>query len=251
VAARWTIDGEEECLHEHDTASCGAVGHPKAPAVLRDLALGDEPQSFAANGRVDLYAVVLSGEALLDAADVTPRRLTAWQAVHAPGSGITLSSSSGAKVVVALATSGDPVREALASPAAWSERPAPLTNFDFRERQDFTWAGGKFHTRIGIDKGRASFGLLWAAPVSAVPPHRHPSSWEVIALLSADGEFRQAADESAEQLEPRAVSSGSQLAVPPAYKHAFSSAGAQPVFAVQMYVPPGPEQRFKKLAAPP
>jgi quercetin dioxygenase-like cupin family protein len=149
---------------------------------------------------------------------------------------------------VASATSGEPLLEALAVPQAWQHRPAPLRVFDFRKRADIAWAGGTFHARLGVEQGRASFGLLWAAAESVVPPHRHPTSWEVIALLSADGEFSQASDERSEKLAATAVTSGAQIAVPPGHKHAFASAGKQPLFAVQMYIPPGPEQRFKKLA---
>ncbi len=47
---------------------------------------------------------------------------------------------------------------------------------------------------------------------------------------------------------PVKVVDGSIFAVPPATKHAFKAAGTDPTLAIQVYSPPGPEQRFKKLA---
>jgi hypothetical protein len=39
------------------------------------------------------------------------------------------------------------------------------------------------------------------------------------------------------------------VAVPSGVEHAFVPGGTRPFVAVQLYVPPGPEQRFRKLAA--
>ena len=45
------------------------------------------------------------------------------------------------------------------------------------------------------------------------------------------------------------VDSGTTLAVQPPLEHAFEPDGRTDLFAVQLYMPPGPEQRFKALAA--
>jgi hypothetical protein len=73
----------------------------------------------------------------------------------------------------------------------------------------------------------------------------------VIALLRADGRFRRGPSPA----EPLADSPGDELhagavvAVPIGVRHAWIPSGKERLFAVQMYHPPGPEQRFKELAA--
>lgn len=249
VAAGFRLQAEDGCGHVQDDTTCGPVAHPRTPAMFERIEVGVEPLSVAANERIDVYGVVLTGVVDLVVDGEPARSLAAWHGFHAPGAGVTMSSSSGGSLILATATSGEPVVAAMAAPTVWGERPAPVVTFDFADQSDLAWAAGKLHARLGIEHGRASFGLLWGSADATVPPHRHPSSWEVIALLSAEGEFRSAADESAETLQPSRVASGSQLAVPPAHQHGFTAAGKTALFAVQMYVPPGPEQRFKQLSA--
>ena len=71
--------------------------------------------------------------------------------------------------------------------------------------------------------------------------HQHASSWEVIGLLTARGTFSVAAKDVA-------VRSGSVLHVAPATDHEWKPAGTTTLVGVQLYVPPGPEQRFKTMA---
>ena len=45
-----------------------------------------------------------------------------------------------------------------------------------------------------------------------------------------------------------AVTGSTFVSINPGNAHGFKAAGQKPMIAVQMYWPPGPEQRFKKLA---
>ena len=47
-----------------------------------------------------------------------------------------------------------------------------------------------------------------------------------------------------------AIRAGALASVPPGMPHGWKPAGKAPLLAIQVYAPPGPEQRFKKLAAP-
>jgi len=44
------------------------------------------------------------------------------------------------------------------------------------------------------------------------------------------------------------VAPGTIAMIAPGVPHAWKPSGSSPLIAVQMYWPPGPEQRFKKLA---
>jgi mannose-6-phosphate isomerase-like protein (cupin superfamily) len=44
------------------------------------------------------------------------------------------------------------------------------------------------------------------------------------------------------------MTDGMVVAIPKGALHAWEPAGSKPLIALQIYVPPGPEQRFKKLA---
>jgi mannose-6-phosphate isomerase-like protein (cupin superfamily) len=77
---------------------------------------------------------------------------------------------------------------------------------------------------------------------SAVPEHTHPTSWEVLAAVEASGTF--VLDGTEGKLGPRQV-----VAIPPGAKHAWKPEQGSKLVAIQMYIPPGPEQRFLTLAA--
>lgn len=77
---------------------------------------------------------------------------------------------------------------------------------------------------------------------AAVAEHNHPTSWEVIAAVDASGTF--VLDGTEGKLGPRQV-----VAVPPGAKHAWKPDPGSKLTAIQMYIPPGPEQRFVALAA--
>src|SRR5262249_52438885 len=114
---------------------------------------------------------------------------------------------------------------------------------------DLTWAGGAMHARLGFEgPARASLGVLMASKDAAVPPHRHDTSWEVLCALSAKGSAKRAKGSGSKEFESIEVAGGSVVTMPKATEHAWTPSGDAPLVAIQLYAPPGPEQRFKKLA---
>lgn len=105
-----------------------------------------------------------------------------------------------------------------------------------------TWADGKMSARLdaqGDVSPLAYVGRLRGT--AAVAEHRHEGSWEILCAVEGAGTVK--LDGKIFRLEPRRV-----LMVPPGAPHAFAPDPGTELVAVQMYVPPGPEQRFKALA---
>jgi mannose-6-phosphate isomerase-like protein (cupin superfamily) len=75
--------------------------------------------------------------------------------------------------------------------------------------------------------------------------HVHEHEWEALALLDGEGALVRGAAPAEERIEARA---GSIVTIPAGVRHAWKPSGKAPLVAVQVYAPPGPEQRFKKLA---
>ena len=77
---------------------------------------------------------------------------------------------------------------------------------------------------------------------AGVPEHDHSGSWEILAAVEANGTF--VLDGTEGRLGPRQI-----VMVPPGSKHAWRPEPGSKLVAIQMYAPPGPEQRFLGLAA--
>ena len=75
-----------------------------------------------------------------------------------------------------------------------------------------------------------------------MPEHVHEGSWEIVAAIEASGTF--SLDGKEERLRPQQI-----VLVPPGTKHAWKPDPGTKLVAIQMYSPPGPEQRFYALAA--
>lgn len=166
------------------------------------------------------YGVVLAG-----AVDVDDEPVGVWQAFRS-GASVQITSGAPADLVIARVT----------GPSA-----AALSVVDIAGQRDLVFAGGSSHVRIVFEDGPASLQVMLTSRDAPVPKHQHEKAWEVIGLLSANGTFSMGGD-------PVAASAERILAIPPATEHAWQPAGDMPLLAVQLYVPPGPEQRFKQLA---
>jgi quercetin dioxygenase-like cupin family protein len=88
----------------------------------------------------------------------------------------------------------------------------------------------------------AALTVLEMAPGLEVPLHRH-TSVEVIYILSGKGMMTDLGG------KPRPVGPGDAVFIPRGVGHGLKNTGSQPVVAVQLYAPGGPEQRF--LGKPP
>ncbi len=242
----------------------GAAVDGGAPAAVWSHDLPDKASSltFPRHSGVDLYGVVLSGKVrvkLLEAS-ATGFDLTRWKAFRAPGAGVAVVAVDGpARLLLAVAGDGAPIAETAAQlkdrkgmkKVAWHSRPGSLETADLASSQDLTWMGGAMHARIGFEKGRASFGILFGSKDAGVAQHLHDTSWEILAPLTAAGTAKRASSPgtAVTDMTELEMTDGMVVAMPKGTLHAWQPGGKKPLLAVQMYVPPGPEQRFKKLAA--
>lgn len=241
----------------------GAAADGGAPAAVWSHDLPDKGSSitFPRHSGVDLYGVVLRGKVRVKPLEPGARTadLAPWGAFRAPGAGVAVVAEGGAaRLVLAVAGDGAPIAETAAllkerktlKQVAWRARPAPIETTDLRAAADLAWGKGAMHARLGFEGGRASFGILLASKDAPVPPHLHDTSWEILAPLWADGTARRASAPGAqEEMTEMPVTDGAVVAMPKGTLHAWVPGGKKPLLAVQMYLPPGPEQRFKKLAA--
>jgi mannose-6-phosphate isomerase-like protein (cupin superfamily) len=105
------------------------------------------------------------------------------------------------------------------------------------------WAGGAMSAHLDVETtvspdlyvGR----LEGTAPVAE---HVHAKSWEILAAIEASGTFVLSGTE-------RRLGAKQIVVVPPGAKHAWRPDPGSALVAIQMYAPPGPEQRFIALAA--
>ena len=79
------------------------------------------------------------------------------------------------------------------------------------------------------------------AGTASVAEHTHDGSWEILAAIEASGTFF--LDGKEQRLGPKQI-----VFIPPGAKHAWKPDANVTLVAVQMYAPPGPEQRFVALA---
>ncbi len=109
--------------------------------------------------------------------------------------------------------------------------------------RELTWARGAMHARL--DVGPSVSPELYVGRLEGTAPvaeHTHPTAYEVLAAVEGAGTF------SLEGREQRLVAP-QIVVVPPNAKHAWKPDPGSRLVAVQMYSPPGPEQRFVALDA--
>lgn len=230
----------------------------EAPVLVWEEILGKGATvSLPRDTEVDLFGVVIRGAVeLASPGEKAHGNAGMWSAFRAAGAGLSLRATAGeARVVLVLATSGEPVRAALASLAAkpaalaWKERPSPLAVIDLAAQPDLSWDGGARHARLGFEppsSPRASLGVLLLSKEAAVAEHAHDREWEVLAALESEGIFTMKPGGNAAQVT---MGDGTIAVVSPSIRHAFQPSARRRTLGIQVYAPPGPEQRFKKLAA--
>lgn len=169
-----------------------------------------------------------------------------------------------------------------ASGAVWTQRPTgyldAIDHFDF-QGPTLVFGAGKLNAILGLQdheeaapifaveapdpKGRkptpppveeqgpvswkpdASCTLLGIRAGGEVAEHVHENAWEFLAILSGEGDVRFSLPQNAAM--GRTLRPGSILAIPRDIPHSFKARDGAPVVAIQLYTPPGPEQRFKIL----
>jgi quercetin dioxygenase-like cupin family protein len=89
----------------------------------------------------------------------------------------------------------------------------------------------------------AYLGVLTAKPEMRVPEHDHAAETELLYILQGEATMTVA---GVDEL----VGPGTAIQIPPGVRHSALVTSREPMVAVQLYTPAGPEQRFKKLAVP-
>lgn len=246
-----------------------ALGHrDRSPAEARFVALAQGEESRVARATdADLFVVLLSGAARLSLAEGGEEvQLSPWSAALAQEGGAVLRASAPDTVAVTILVHGaqryaeqsEPPPRACAGPGAQArDTSGCLRVRSFEAASVLSWRGGSMHARLlfeGADSPRAGLEVLTAAPDAPVPEHLHPGAWELLLPLEAQGTFLVPA-------QPRPGGAGANLAeqrrelhpgravfVPPDVRHAWVPGGTVPLVALQLYSPPGAEQRFRALA---
>jgi peroxiredoxin/mannose-6-phosphate isomerase-like protein (cupin superfamily) len=122
---------------------------------------------------------------------------------------------------------------------------APMTKKVVRgaAAQELSWANGEMHAHLDAEGAVSPFAYVGRLDGTApVAEHMHPGAWEVLAAVEGSGVFT--LDGKSYKLQNEQV-----VVVPPDTKHAYSPSPGSHLRAIQLYSPPGPEQRFRALAA--
>lgn len=208
-----------------------------SPVLMWTMSLpaGERAQLDAKAG-LTLYGVVTAGASTADG-----KALPTWTGFRTTG-GLILKATADAHLVLAWVSDGKPITPLLQAGQAedLGDRPQVET-VDFSSQRDLAFANGSSHVRIGFEDGPASLQVMLTSADAPVPIHTHEKAWEVIGLLTARGVFRQGP-------ALRTTDGAASLHIPPSVTHGWAPKGDTPLLAVQLYVPPGPEQRFKTLA---
>lgn len=251
-----TVDG----VPAHVRAVVGVAGMESSVPLARGWVHVIHPGAgvlITRRAGMDLLGVVLVGRAVLRLAEGGwMQHAEPWTAFLFRQGGVWVRAANDTPVALVLVTATH------ASPSEQGQRGTSRARYVVRsltETPDLAWAGGAFHARIafdGSDSPFASLGLLMASPRAPVPEHHHPTSWELLVALSASGTLRipdqpVPGTDGGASLPARdlRVESGSVAYVPIGVRHAWQPDGTVPLIAVQSYAPPGPEQRFRALAA--
>jgi mannose-6-phosphate isomerase-like protein (cupin superfamily) len=206
--------------------------------------------TFLKHVGLDLYVVLFEGEVSIKAGDIEgkQKRLWRWNAARVPGLGAMVECKEPTRAIFVLVTNtpGTTLGQAGASgqKVDWSTRPAPVVSVELDKQPDLAWGGGAYHARLGFEDGSASLGTLMASKNAPIPQNVHDREWEILAVLSGEGTLVRT-PAGGETDTP--IAAGTFAAIAPGVPHAYRPAGTSPFVAVQLFLPPGPEQRFKTL----
>lgn len=201
---------------------------------------------------LEVYGLLLDGEVSVLADDIKDKQKRVWRmnGFRAPGAGVNIYSKEPTRMILAVVVAGtsgtvaeqiDKLKKKDKS-IGWTKRSSPVINFDLMQKPDLAWGGGAYHARLGLEEPPASMGFLMMSKNATVAEHVHDKEWEFLAILEGSGELGRKTSGKVP------VKGATFAAVKPGEPHGFKPAGDKPTYAVQMYWPPGPEQRFKKLA---
>lgn len=234
----------QRLLSENNTGNAGA-----ALRLIRILPGGAIPM-HSHQGDELLY--VFAGSGLLDAR-AGKGRLEAGSAVYLPSGTPYSLAQAGESPLQVVHFSAPADSEKAFENVMTPEDPSLLGKVPKRgpkalvrkgnEAGVFPILSGKASVAIFFDalsgkENAAYLGVLEAQPGASVPLHRHGDSSEYLFVLEGEAEMYI----NARKILVRA---GDGIQIPPGIEHGVTVVGEQPLKAVQLYTPPGPEQRFK------
>ena len=107
---------------------------------------------------------------------------------------------------------------------------------------ELTFAEGRMHAHLDVEAAVSPFAYVGRLEGDApVAEHEHDGAWEVLAAVEGEGTFTLAG-------KPYRLKNEQIVVVPPGVKHAFLPSPGSHLRAVQLYSPPGSEQRFRVMA---
>ncbi len=201
---------------------------PRSPLTATFVDLRSEGADIVLRACDELFVAVVKGHAKRNDVDLAEGDLGIFRRVTK----VNLAGD-GLAVVAVLTPEACKVDDKLAETAVIRGGAKP----------PLSWANDQMHAHLDAEAdvspnvyaGRLT-GYAGAAE------HAHPGSWEVLCAVDANGTF--IIDNVTKTLHARQV-----VIVPPGAKHAWQPVAGSWLQAVQFYVPPGPEQRFKAFAA--
>jgi mannose-6-phosphate isomerase-like protein (cupin superfamily) len=107
--------------------------------------------------------------------------------------------------------------------------------------RDLRWAKGAMHAKMLVANEPELY-LGWLDGTAPVAEHKHDHSTEILAAIEAAGTFTLNGQE-------HRVGNEQVVTVPENTLHSYKPDPGSKLIAVQIYVPPGPEQRFVVLDA--
>jgi mannose-6-phosphate isomerase-like protein (cupin superfamily) len=198
------------------------------------------------NSGLDLYGMLLDGEVSVMADDIKDKQKRCWRlnGFHAPGVGVNIYSKEPTRMILAVVVAGTSgsVAAEIDKKAPWTKRSSPVTSFELSAKNDIAWGGGAYHARLAYEEPPAAMGWLMMSKNANVPEHTHDKEWEFLAVVDGEGELNRKTGGKTP------INGSTFLSINPGNPHSFKASGGKPTMAIQMYWPPGPEQRFKKLA---
>lgn len=239
---------EEDGLTPLDTEVSSA-----ASIDLFELRLGRGGAFFPHDREVQMAFVVLEGQVRPEYPDQPAVTLGVWRGAYVPEAGFGLHATGALARVLLVVKSphGTSVRVSADPGQKRFVRRAAVRPVAFDTQAPLSWGGGAFHGRIGLDGevDLPAFALnaIVFGKDAIVQPHAHPGAWECLAVLAGDGDLSYAPPGKLEKIH---VTKGQLACIPEGATHAWTPSGKEPLVALQIYTPPGAEQRWKALAAP-
>lgn len=221
-----------------------------------DMRLLADPLMHA---RTTVIFYVIDGQAEIASAEIRRRQvMSAGQAISIPpGTPYALHATEAPATVVQIFVPAGPARALRGQPAPGAT-PTPATDTTTAPPRGHGYASlpavqaapriypiaaGQGEVGLYFDRASghaaASLATLTARPGMRIPAHAHARETEMVLVLAGTGTMT--IDGDTYPIAPMTA-----IQIPPGVEHAVVVSGPEPLRALQVYTPSGPEQRFKQ-----